>query len=219
VAREKMMDALAASHLTVHSIDPSGLVSGMPLGSGNGRPGGDAPARRQQMLENTMQMMSDHGSLDVLPEVTGGRSIVSTNAPELKVPEILQESDAYYVVGYEPATETRADTRRSVEVKVARGGARVTALRARSPEPAETARTGAGARSTLDFALAGLLPEVRLPLSMSTAAFAADTFVDRHATLRIRFPLALLPPGRYVMRVEASRAPLTAFRAVAFTLE
>jgi len=183
-ARRKMMSVLSASHLTVHSIDPSGLVSAMPLGSGNGRPGGDAPVRRQQMLDNTIQMMSDHGSLEVLPELTGGRAITSTNKPELKVPEIFRETDAYYVLAYEPADAVRSARPRSIEVKVSRAGARVTTTRSAQPQ-AVNSRIATGERSPLDLALAGLLPDARVPLDMAAAAFAAATGTKAYVTVTL----------------------------------
>jgi hypothetical protein len=43
------------------------------------------------------------GNLEVLPERTGGRTVVNTNGPDLSVPEIFHESDSYYLIGFRPA--------------------------------------------------------------------------------------------------------------------
>lgn len=174
-ARHKMADALALSHLTVHSIDPSGLATKMFQGSGNGRPGGDAAVRRQQMLDETMQRMSDQGSLEVLPELTGGRTFINSNAPEQVVPQIFQESGAYYVLAFEPAAGSPGK-RRAIDVKVAHRGARVSTTRYALPPgtpSAVAARNDGVTLSPLDLALAGLMPDARLPLEMAIAAFAS----------------------------------------------
>lgn len=167
-AREKMVEALARAHLTVNSIDPSGLASTFYQGSGNGKPGQDAPAvRRQKQLNDTIQRLQDQGSLDVLPGLTGGRTFTNTNAPETAVPAIFQESSAYYLIGFEPYA-SGSETRRRIDVKVARAGARVATIKATPP-----AHEGASARPPLDRALAGLLPEARVPLEMTLASFAS----------------------------------------------
>ena len=132
-ARRRLFDSLALSNLTVHSIDPSGLASLGPqtrAGTPGGKPGEDGPARRlQQMQAETSALLRDQGSLQVLPDLTGGRAVANTNGPEEKVPEIFGETDGYYVVGFEPGTPDQRDNKRSIEVKVPRRGVRVYAQR------------------------------------------------------------------------------------------
>ena len=60
----------------------------------------------------------------MLPERTGGRTIVGRNDPEQVVPAIFTESEAYYVLGIERAATDRPDRVRSIEVKVNRRGLR-----------------------------------------------------------------------------------------------
>lgn len=175
-ARRKMVDALALAHLTVDSIDPSGLATAMVQGSGNGLQGQNGPAfRRQNLLDNTIRRLQDQGNLDVLPDFTGGRTFTNSNAPEQAVPDIFQESSSYYIVGFEPSAEAGAK-RRSIEVKVATAGAHVSTVRAVLPQqvsdPESAAANRDAARSPLDRALGGLLPDAHVPLQMSLAAFA-----------------------------------------------
>jgi len=186
--RRIMVDALARSHLTVHSIDPTGLASSMCQGSCNGKPGQDGQLMRRRRWEmTTVERMQAQGSLDVLPELTGGRKVVNTNAPEEKVPEIFHESDAYYVLAFEPAGPAAKSAHGAIEVKVARRDARVNTTRY-APPPTGTAsnpsRKGAPV-TPIDFALAGLLPEARVPLTMSLAAFAGGDGAKGYVTVSL----------------------------------
>jgi VWFA-related protein len=182
-ARLKLFGSLALSNLTVHSIDPSGLVTLGPqtrAGAPGGKPGEDAPVvRRQKMQAEFSELLRDQGSLQVLPDLTGGRAVLNTNAPEEKVPEIFGETDAYYLIGFEPGTPDRRDHTRSIEVKVARTDVRVYTQRqfmARAVEKASSVVVprGANAPISLEQALRGLLPNASRPLTLSVAAFAGS---------------------------------------------
>jgi VWFA-related protein len=169
-ARRRLVDSLALSNLTVHSIDPSGLVTLGPqtrAGAIGGRQGEDGPGRRLQMMQTEISgLVADQGSLQVLPDLTGGRAVSNTNVPEEKVPEIFAESDAYYIVGFESGTSGRRDDTRSIEVKVARGDVRVYAQRQYNARAVE--------KASLEKALRGLLPNGSMPLTLSVAAFAGS---------------------------------------------
>jgi VWFA-related protein len=191
-ARRKLFDSLALSHLTVHSIDPSGLASVGPqsrAGAPGGKPGQDAPVvRRQQLQMEIAELLGDQGTLHVLPDLTGGRAVVNTNVPEEKVPEIFGESDAYYMIGFEPATPGARDTTRSIEVRVARDGVRVTAQRHYMVQTSGTppaAPRGADGTVPLDEALRGLLPDARRPLTLGVAAFAGSDNANAMVTVNV----------------------------------
>jgi len=184
VGRQKMFDAIALSNLTVHSIDPNGLASVGPQTLASSRGGGPLPEgqaaamRRQQQQAETNELLRTQGTLRVLPDLTGGRTIVSTNAPETKVPEIFRESESYYVLGFEAATDARPDATRSIEVKVGRRGVRVATRRQYVAPAAATTNTAAPSGPTApetssDGALSGLLPDGVPPLTMTVAAFAS----------------------------------------------
>lgn len=182
VGRQKMFDAIALSNLTIHSIDPNGLASIGPQTLASSRGGGPLPegaaaaARRQQQQAETNELLRTQGTLRVLPDLTGGRTVVSTNTPEAIVPEIFRESESYYVLGFEAATDARPNATRSIEVKVGRRGVRV-ATRRQYVAPAAVAvdsPTPAGPGMTSpDGALSGLLPDGVPPLAMTVAAFAS----------------------------------------------
>jgi VWFA-related protein len=181
-SRRKLFDSLALSNLTVHSIDPSGLSSLGPqtrTSALGGRPGEDGPVvRRQKMQAETSELLSDQGTLQVLPDLTGGRAVLNTNAPEKTVPEIFAESDAYYLIGFEPGTPDRPDHKRSIEVKVARSGVRVYAQRQSMVRAVERASSvvprATDAAMSFEKALRGLLPNANRPLTLAIAAFAGS---------------------------------------------
>jgi hypothetical protein len=187
-ARVAMFDALDRSHLTVHSIDPAGLVSIGPQTSA-GVPGGgqgvNGPASRLlKMQMETNEHLSNQGTLRVLPDLTGGRTVLNTNAPETKVPEIFRESEVYYVLGFEPGRSLR-DERRSIKVNVARDGVQVSTTRAILPSVPAMTNRDARAASPLASALAGLLPVARVPLDVAAAAFAGPGSADPYVSVTV----------------------------------
>jgi len=181
-ARRRLFDSLALSSLTVHSIDPSGLTTQGPqtrAGAPGGKQGEDGPAvRLRKMQAETSELLNDQGTLHVLPDQTGGRTVVNTNAPEEKVPEIFGETDTYYIIGFEPATPGQRVDKRSIDVKVARTGVQVYAQHQHLVPAAEKMSTvvarGTGAMS-IEKALSGLLPNASRPLTLAVAAFAGST--------------------------------------------
>jgi VWFA-related protein len=182
-ARRTMFDSLALSNLTVHSIDPRGLVTLGPQTRASTRGGFDRPVRSgpferlEAQREETTELLATQGTLQVLPEQTGGRAVMNTNAPEQTVPDILRESEAYYVLGFERGTAGRAEVPRALEVKVARTGLHVHAQRQYVlPSGEHVSSSGSGsspAPTPLESALRGLLPAADRPLTLAVAAFAS----------------------------------------------
>lgn len=177
-SRERLFDALGASALTVHSIDPQGLASVGPAARAtvaNGVENRDGRALNGQLAQERMEFMAAQGNLDVLPALTGGRTIVNSNDPFRMVPEVLRESDAYYLIAFEPI-ESTGDVRHRVEVKVARKGVQVHSARFIEPSAAR-APAVSGSNAPLERALTDLLPDAALPLRMAVSTFAGP---DRH---------------------------------------
>jgi len=190
VARQRMLDAMDLSNLTVHSIDPRGLESIGPQtrasepGDQRGLPEGAAAAmRRAAHHAETTGTLEIQGTLHVLPDLTGGRTVVNRNLPEELVPAIFRESEAYYILGFEAATEGRSGASRSIEVKVARGDVSVSTRRRYLPPSTAAsdspAPPGAPASPVWpDEAMSGLLPDGVPRLTMALAAFASPTGSD-----------------------------------------
>ena len=130
-ARTTMFAAVDRANLTVHSIDPQGLVNAAP----EARAVAATLANRSRSAAldavwgSTSHPMSGRQNLSVLPERTGGRVVVGRNNPEEVVPQILDESSVYYVIGIERGSSARPDGMRRLEIKVRRKGAHVAAQR------------------------------------------------------------------------------------------
>jgi len=174
-SREHLFEALGTSGLTVHSIDPQGIASVGPATRAtvpNGIVNRDGAVLRGQLTQERDDFVKAQGSLGVLPDLTGGRTILNNNEPFRMVPGVLHESDAYYLLAFEPIEGTR-EVRHEIQVKVARKGVDVHAARFIPPSAATAASPATPAASSpLERALTDLLPNQSLPLGMSVAAFA-----------------------------------------------
>ena len=181
-ARAAMFKTVDRANLTVHSVDPQGLVTTGPQTRASATGGFDRPVRsgpavrlEQQQIE-TKNSMTSRQNLDVLPARTGGRTVVGQNRPEEVVPAVFRESESYYVMGIERGASDRPDAGRSIEVKVARKGLRAYAQRQYAAlETAVTSPAPGAASSPLSSreALSRLLPSAGVPLALAVTAFAS----------------------------------------------
>jgi VWFA-related protein len=174
-AREKLFDALGASNMTVHSIDPNGVATVGPASRATVVNGveRDGRALNQQLMRERNDFMAAQGNLAVLPDLTGGRAILNSNEPFGMVPEVLHESDAYYLLAFDPI-ESTGEIRHTIDVRVARRGVSIHTARFILPSSTATAAPAgaATAESPLERALTGVLPNQSVPLGMSVASFA-----------------------------------------------
>src|SRR4051812_18462069 len=156
-AREKMVRATSVANLTVHVLDPVGLetAANSPLGG------------------SSIGQMERRDGLAVLADLTGGRAVLNTNAPEARVPEVFAESHSYYLLGF-PAADTTAHGRfHKIEVKVNRPGISV---HTRAGYYAGETRA-AGLKPIVvspdaSAAIDGILPHTDVPLRVNVAPFA-----------------------------------------------
>ena len=175
-ARTTMFAAVDRANLTVHSIDPQGLVNASPEARATTTPlSRGRSAALDAVWGSTAHPMSGRQNLSVLPERTGGRIVVGSNNPEEIVPRILEESSAYYLIGIERGASSRPDGLRRLEIKVRRKGAHVAAQRlyaglAARPDKV-TEVPAAMIASTLKTALTGLMPRDEVPLSLAVTPF------------------------------------------------
>jgi len=174
-ARTAMFAAIDRANLTVHSIDPQGMVNDSAQAHATPRTG--PPKSAIDMLQaGRAPSLRERENLTVLPDRTGGRTVVARNDPEKSLPDILRESETYYVIGIERSASRRADGTRSIEVKVGRRGLRVVAPRdylgVVSPPTRAASHSPDPAPSIVDEALIRLLPNPSLPLSLALTTFA-----------------------------------------------
>ena len=227
-ARKAMFAAVDRANLTVHSIDPQGLVNIGPQTQAGARGGFDRPVnsgpteRLRQQQTATNDAITGQQSLEVLPDRTGGRTVVSRNNPSETVPEIFRESEAYYVLGVERGPSDRPDSPRSIEVKVGRKGLRVYAQR-QYVAPAGQLRASAAASASgtppsTNDALNRLLPSAGLPLALAVTAFAspesakAVVRMDVDAGAFARGDRTSVPLEVAVMAVDQTGRPVASAR-------
>ena len=167
-----MFRAVDRANLTIHSLDPSGLVNVSPATRASSTlRGGQVSAAILSAANDNLQRQGD---LRVLPERTGGRAVMNTNGPDSVVPEIFRESDSYYLIGFRPADPSPNGKFHQITVKTTRRGLDV---HARSGYTARAAaeRAGVGSAAVSEpvrAALTGLLPASATPLDVNAATFA-----------------------------------------------
>ena len=140
-ARERMLQALDRASLTVHSLDPAGLSVVVPMAqtSSTLRGVAVAPAYNRAVRDN----LEHQDALRVLPDRTGGRTVVNANDPNLTVSEIVRESDSYYLLGFRRANPVADGQFHKMTVKVSRRGLDVHSSKGYLARPV---RAGAGGR-------------------------------------------------------------------------
>jgi len=159
-ARTRALRALDRANTTVHSIDPSGLETLQASASGMTR----MPPQRN---------LARQANLGVLPDYTGGRTVLNTNAPESVVPDIFSETQSYYLLGFQRSSDGRLDERRNIRVRVNRDGVTVRSRTGYYTSAAEADAAADGNPSVA--ALRGLLPMTDIPLRLGlTSRFRPD---------------------------------------------
>jgi VWFA-related protein len=191
-ARKAMFEAVDRASMTIHAIDPQGLTTIGPQTRGDalsqpspsvvrGRSvsgvgssmGGGPGGRVAQFQTEVSDAITNKQNLEVLPERTGGRTVVGMNKPEAIVPAIFRESEAYYVLAIERPIAGRADEARSIEVKVARRGVRVSTQRkyAAAQLDLSTAVPPASASEAFNR----LVPSAARPLALAVVVSASPS--------------------------------------------
>jgi VWFA-related protein len=188
-ARNAMFAAVDLANVTVHAIDPQGLMTigpqtragaiSQPNGSvvGGRNTSGGTPAmaggpgtRLGQLHTELNESITNKQNLDVLPARTGGRTIVGANNADQMVPSIFRESEAYYVLAIERPVSNRPDEPRSIEVRVARKDVRVHTQRKYAP--AQVEQSNAGPPASNADAIGRLVPSAVRPLALGVVAAA-----------------------------------------------
>lgn len=174
-ARNAMFEALDRANLTVHSVDPAGLMNASPTTRASSLfLNGSVSAAAARA---TAEHLRRQGALGVLPDRTGGRAVMNTNAPDQQVSSIFRESDSYYLIGFRPADSTPNGTFHEIRVATKRRGLSVRARSGYTADSASVRQPPAPAESTvpapLRAALTGLLPSSRMLLDVNAATFAA----------------------------------------------
>lgn len=121
-AREAMFKSIDRASLTVHAFDANGLETNAVAASAPASQSSTAaPISPRENVPSpsvirSRQLLQRQGNLAVLPDRTGGRTVLNTNYPEGRVPDVFRESESYYLLGFEPAAMDGRDHTISVHV-------------------------------------------------------------------------------------------------------
>jgi VWFA-related protein len=178
-ARERMAKATGLANLTVHVVDPVGLETLMTSPLGGASP--DTIVTRQ-------------ADLHLPADMTGGRTVLNTNAPESFVPAILDESQDYYLLGF-AASDAKGSKLHRIEVKVNRPDVQVRARSGYYGNEEAAARNAKVANLPLTTAIGGVLPDTDIPLTLVAAPFATP---GRSTTGTVAVTLGVQPGSRAI---------------------
>jgi VWFA-related protein len=162
-SRRRAMRALEAGNVTVHAFDPTGLETLAPSAS--------ARASQRAFAANLQR----RGDLEVLPGHTGGRLVSDPVRPADRAAELFRESDAYYVLGFQPGSTETNPRFRDIRVRVNRQDVTLQARRGYYPPGARPVETGSlpdGIPQALRTAIGGLWPASDVGLAMTLAPLA-----------------------------------------------
>jgi hypothetical protein len=143
----------------VHAGDD--FKSGVPISAA-------AAAQEQQ---NRAHLIERQQSLQTVADWTGGRAVMNTNVPEASVRPILEESSAYYLLGFQ-TSDVKTDGRfHPITVKVNRPDVQVRTRKGYYADAITAAGRATEGPGSLEAVSRGLLPERGLPMTVTTAAF------------------------------------------------
>jgi VWFA-related protein len=157
--RERSFRSLARANVTFYALDPSGLETLSATAGGNSRISGASNLKRQ-------------ADLAVLPSLTGGRTVLNTNAPDRLMDDIFDETSAYYLIGV-AVDDASGDQQHKVRVRVTHG--HYTVLARTMSFGAADAVPAAPTRSSSTGLIADALPRPGLPLAMAPGVAFDDS--------------------------------------------
>jgi hypothetical protein len=123
---QEMIAPPTRGNVSVYSVDPRGVVTGMEDAIELGGFPADGTISSVQMMD---EMRLEHDSLHAVADDTGGFAVLNQNDFRNAFARILEENSSYYVLGYYPGNDKRDGKFRSVQVKLLKPGLRVRARR------------------------------------------------------------------------------------------
>lgn len=114
----RITDAATKAGVVIYSIDARGLVA-LPGEMDASQPGGNSmimPGVRSRLANGSIDAQRD--GIFALAADTGGKSIFNTNDINLGLQKILDDTEVYYLLAFEPATSYRDGRFRKLEVRL-----------------------------------------------------------------------------------------------------
>ncbi|HEY2434826.1 MAG TPA: VWA domain-containing protein [Vicinamibacterales bacterium] len=203
--------AATRGNISVYTVDPRGLASGMEDAIEIGGMPADGSINSTQLVD---EMRLEHDSLHTIAEETGGFAVLNQNDYADAFGRILEDSSSYYVIGYYPTNDKHDGRFRNVTVTVNRPGLKVRTRRgyiAPVPTKKESAAKGTPAERTsapLMDALGSPIPISGLTLSAFAAPFKGAPGRDA-ITLSLEvdgttMQFAPRPDGHYANELEVT---------------
>lgn len=170
------------ANLAIYAVDARGL-SGLGDEAIQLSQVPDDPTSKLDSAGLNAELLRSQDNLRRVAHETGGFAVVNTGDLARAYARVVEESSAYYLLGYQPAGE-RGGTFQRLDVRVNRAGARV---RARGGYVASAKNEQAGASEAespagvLSQTLASPVPQGGLPMAIHVVAFAGRG--DKHSVL------------------------------------
>ena len=198
-------DAANRNNAAIYALDPRGLA------------GGEFGIEENvSITTDTKYLQASQDSLRTLASETDGRAIVNRNDLSKGLEQVVRDSSAYYLIGYN-SSETPDDGKfHEIKVRVKRPGVQVRARKGYwAPTKEDTARAKAGPRPEAPKAVQQALASIATPGGRSGAGSRyVNTWVGtaraEHGRTRVTFVWEPAPSAPGVRREHPGRVTLLA---------
>ncbi len=195
-------DAANRNNTAIYAVDPRGLATGeFGLNEGVGQ------QTDRQLLQSTME------SLRTLAEETDGRAIINRNDLDAGLQQVVRDSSAYYLLGYNSSNTTADGKFHEIKVRIKRPGVQVRARKgywALTKE--EMARALAPPRPPVPTAVSKALGSIAEPRQGRYIRQWIGTGKGEGGRTRVTFAWDPLPPVPGVERSQRLGVVLQAAR-------
>ena len=169
--------------MTVNVLDPGGLQT--LAKTADAFPAVGNPGFAERVGPNLQRQEE----LKVLPSLTGGQTLVNTNAPEAAVSRLFDETRSYYLLAYQMGDAKRDGAKRSLRVKVNRPDVIVRSRTAFVPVPKTGTRNESQDATPAGQATNDSFSKADIPLGLGLVPiFDADGSLVVSATVSLPIP-------------------------------
>ncbi|HQR36499.1 MAG TPA: VWA domain-containing protein, partial [Blastocatellia bacterium] len=171
----RLTDAATRAGVVIYSVDARGLVAKPTLGSASDPQNATItqnPDARRRIVQGEIGAKLE--GLYTIAKDTGGLPFFNSNDLGAGLKRVLDDTDAYYILGYEPTNSTRDGRFRKIEVRVASRPGNTIQTRAGYFAPIESTADSAGrkkektAKNSTKEAMDAKLGRYRLALTSLT---------------------------------------------------